>query len=315
VEQINIASLAKHFSDEASAWEFMENLRWPNGPVCPHCQHDRAYFIKARSGERTTSTGRTSYRRLWKCASCRKQFSVLVGSIFEDSKVPLAKWLLAVYMMCSDKNGVAAFELHRTLGVTNKTAWFMLHRIREAMANRGRLWKMHGTVVADETFVGGLNKNRHERKQADAPAKAIVLTLIDKERGQSRSRVIPDVTGRTLKREMQRHVHPAAVLHTDSNPAYNGMGRMLSEHHTVNHKAGEYVRHGKITTNQAENFFSQFKRSLDGTHHHVSVEHLQRYASEFDFRYSTRDLTDSQRMHRLMGQTGGVRLTYSGVCS
>lgn len=159
VETLNISVLAKKFSDESAAYELLESMRWANGPECPHCGSvDNAYFL---SGARRTSTGKVSSRRLWKCAECRKQFSVLVGTIFERSQVPLSKWLMALYMMASSKNGVAAFELHRTLGVTNKTAWFMLHRIREAM-KRGELAEtMTGTIVADETWIGGKPSNRH----------------------------------------------------------------------------------------------------------------------------------------------------------
>lgn len=148
-EIVNISQLAKHFSDEAEAWKLVERIRWPNGPVCPHCGVvDEAYYLAPKGGQRTTRTGKVSYRRLWKCAACRKQFSVLVGTIFEDSRVPLSKWLLAVHMMAANKNGVAAYELHRTLGVTHKTAWFMAHRIRYAMARPPLVDKLQGTVEA-----------------------------------------------------------------------------------------------------------------------------------------------------------------------
>ncbi len=141
-------------------------MRWPDGPVCPHCDSvNRAYFLKPRNNTRLTHTGKVSYRRLWKCAGCRKHFSVLVGTIFEKSQVPLRKWLMALYMMASSKNGVAAYEVHRTLGVTNKTAWFMLHRIREAMKRGELVEPMKGTIVADETWIGGDPMNRHESRR------------------------------------------------------------------------------------------------------------------------------------------------------
>jgi transposase-like protein len=243
VEPINLTKLARYFSDEAAAWEYVENLRWPNGPECPHCGCDRAYFLNARSGQRTTKKGTTSYRRLWKCAGCRKQYSVLVGSIFEDTKLPLSKWLLAVYMMCASKNGVAAYELHRTLGVTNKTAWFMNHRIRAAMTDTG-IDMMRGTVVADETYVGGLAANRHGSHHGGQGRhdKAIVLTLIDKERGEARSRVIPDVTGATLRKAIAEHVDMAnTTLMTDEGRGYKTFQHELAALKTVNHSASEYA--------------------------------------------------------------------------
>lgn len=159
--ELNLATLARHFSDETAAWGLVESMRWPEGPVCPHCGNGRAFLLKPR----TTSTGRTSYRRLWKCAGCRKQFSVLVGTIFEGTQVPLSKWLLAMYLATASKNGVAAYELHRTLGVTHKTAWFMAHRIREAMSIAPFSAMMSGVVVSDATRIGGEPKNRHWDKR------------------------------------------------------------------------------------------------------------------------------------------------------
>ena len=159
METLNIASLAPYFTDEAAAWELLESLRWPDGQAeCPHCgEVGNATLLKPRSGQATTSTGKVSYRRTWKCRNktCRRKFSVLVGSIFEDSKVPVSKWLMAFYLLTASKNGVAAYELHRTLGVTNKTAWFMFHRIREAMKAGPLADMLRGTIVADEAFIGG----------------------------------------------------------------------------------------------------------------------------------------------------------------
>ena len=153
MEPLNIATLAKHFTDEASAWELVEKMRWPDGPVCPHCDaKDHAYLLANKAG---------SYRRTWKCAECRRKFSVLVGTIFEATKIPLSKWLMAMYLMAASKNGVAAYELHRTLGVTHKTAWFLVHRIREGMKVAPFAAMLRGTVVADETWIGGRPANRH----------------------------------------------------------------------------------------------------------------------------------------------------------
>lgn len=319
--EMNLSTLAKHFSDEAAAWELVEKMRWPDGPVCPHCgDRNRAYFLKPRNGTRTTSTGRVSYRRLWKCKACRRQFSVLVGTIFERSQVPLSKWLLATYLMGASKNGVAANELRRTLGVTQPTAWFMLHRLRESMRH-APLDVMKGTIVADETWIGGDPHNRHGRDKPERilpgenlhTDKQPVLSLINADTGEVRSRVVPDITGATLRKVISENVDMAgSVLHTDEGGWYRQLGREFIEHNAVNHSAGEYVR-GNVSTNRAEGYFSQLKRSIDGTHHHVSVEHLHRYLAEHDFRYSTCKMTDTARMQRIIDQAEGRRLTYRRV--
>ncbi len=275
----------------------------------------RAYFLKAQSGTRTTSTGKESHRRLWKCAACRRKFSVLVGTIFESSHVPLSKWLLAVYMINSSKNGVAAFEINRTLGVTQKTAWFMMHRIREAM-KAGPVVDLftNTTVAADETYIGGnlrlMHADQRRAKAARGDLKAAVFTLIDTESGEARSRVVPNVTGNTLGAAIKANVDPAgSVLHTDKWKGYIPVGQEFGKHVAVDHSKGEYVKDG-AGTNPVENYFSQLKRSIDGTHHHVSREHLPRYLAEFDFRYSTRKESDQERFERLMAQTGAKRLMY-----
>lgn len=321
MEKLTISVIAKKFSNETAAYELLEEMRWPNGPECPHCGSvNRAYFINAKS-RRITKAGNASFRRLWKCAECKKQFSVLVGTIFHRSHVPLSKWLMALYMMSASKNGVAAYEVHRTLGVTNKTAWFMMHRIREAM-KRGELAEsMTGIIIADETYIGGAPKNRHHQGKAKVGKHVVgtegkqtaVLTLVNKLSGEARSRVMADVTGATLEKAIAEQVNVAdSFLYTDGLMAYRQLGRQFRKHEFVDHSAGEYVR-GTVTTNHAEGFFSQLKRSVDGTHHRISVEHLPRYLAEFDFRYSTRKLTDTQRMERMVGQAGGRRLTYKAT--
>ncbi len=333
METLNICSLAPYFTDEAAAWELLESLRWPTGsPECPHCgEVGNAALLKPRNGQATTSTGKVSYRRTWKCRNktCRRKFSVLVGSIFEDSKVPVSKWLMAFYLLTASKNGVAAYELHRTLGVTNKTAWFMFHRIREAMKEGALADMLRGTVVADETYVGGnpsrMNKatrarwearknTPHSDRTSGMTAKTPVLSLIDAQSGEVRSRVVARVDGANLRKVMSEQVDMAgSVLWTDEGAWYGQIGREFTSHVTVDHNAHQFVGAFGQSTNKAENYFSQLKRSLDGTHHHVSVEHLPRYLTEHDFRYSTCHLSDSDRMRRLVGQTGGRRLTYKRV--
>ncbi len=304
---LNLATLARHFSDESEAWKLIETIRWPNGPICPHCGHtEKHYFLKPKSGHRTTKAGNHSYRRVWKCASCRKQFSVLVGSIFEGTKIPISKWLLAIHMMCSGKNGVAAHELHRQLGITYKSAWFLAHRIRYAMARSPLADRLTGTIEADEAYLGGRGKRRG-RPGADSP-KTPVFSLVQRD-GEVRSTVVANVTGATLGQILKENVDPSATLHTDEYAVYKQPGRGFAAHQTVTHKKGEYVR-GDVTTNRVEGYFSQLKRSIDGTHHRVSREHLHRYLSEFDFRYNTRKVTDGERTTRMIQQSAGKRLTY-----
>lgn len=323
---ISVMELAMKVPTEAAAYEYMEHLRWGDRtPECPHCGNtERAYYLKPANGvSRKTRTGGVSERRVWKCGACRRQFSVLTGTIFHGTKIPVRMWLMVIFEMCASKNGVAAREVERKYQVDTKTAWHMLHRIREAMKRQplaGLLGGNGGTVVADETFIGGLPKNKHRQGKprpgtgkglAGTPHhKTAVLSLVDKTSGEVRSTIVPNVTGESLADVIAEQVAMVEThLHTDAAKAYRPIGRTFASHAWVDHGSYEYVR-GDVSTNQAEGYFSQLKRSLDGTHHHVSVEHLPRYLSEFDFRFSTRDDTDTERMKRLMGQVAGKRLTY-----
>lgn len=311
-------TLAKEIKSEADAYEYMESLRWPDGPVCPHCGSvEKHYFLtpKTGTGARKTRTGAPTQRRVWKCKTCRQQFSVITGTVFHGTKVPLHTWLMVVFEMCANKNGIAAREIERKYDVAPKTAWFMTHRLREAMKARAPHTLLTGTVVADETWIGGEPKNRHGHKRGQGGSgktdKTPVVTLVDTDTGEARSRAIPNVTGRTLRSVIEDNVEMAATtLYTDQNRAYEHFEGQLAGRRTVNHHVREYVAPDGASTNLAENFFSQLKRSLDGTHHHVSKAHLPRYLAEFDFRYSTREMDDTERMARLMGQTGGRRLRY-----
>jgi transposase-like protein len=321
--ELSIPTLADNLRTEADAYEFLEGLRWGGKPVCPHCgERDRKpYFLKPRDGSsRATRTGTRSERRVWKCAACRKQFSVLTGTIFHGSKVPVRTWLFVVFEMCSSKNGVSAREIERKYELTPKTAWFVCHRIREAMKKRPLADLLTGRVVSDETWYGGKPANRHghdpkkndARMQPGGTDKTPIQALVSRETGEVRSRVVPDVTGDNLRWALTTHTRPAETeLHTDQHFAYRKIARDFGfkAHAAVDHSAGEYVR-GDVSTNAAENFFSQLKRSLDGTHHHVSREHLPRYLAEFDYRHSTRRMSDSQRMAQTLRQCGGRRLSY-----
>ena len=301
---------------EGDAYAVLEDLRWPNGPTCPHCDHDKAYFLKPANGtSRASGPKRTmSQRRVWKCAKCRKQFSVLTGTIFHGTKVPIEVWLMVMVQMCSAKNGISAREVERMHGVTPETAWYMLHRLREAMKREPLAEMLRGTVVADETWVGGDPMNRHNRKPYRSVStktdKTIVFSLVSPSTGEVRSRVVPNVQGHTLRKAIAEQVDMAgSVLHTDAAGYYRQLGQEFVQHEWVDHSSGEYVR-GNVSTNPAEGYFAQLKRSIDGTHHHVSKEHLPRYLAEFDFRYSTCKMKDGDRLQRMVDQTPGRRLSY-----
>ena len=319
-QELSIPALMAQIPTEADAYLLLEKLRWNGHPVCPHCGLlDGAWYIRPLNGvSRRTRTGAPSQRRVWKCGGCRKQFSVLTGTIFQGSKIPVRTWLLVVFEMCAAKNGISAREIERKYDLTAKTAWFMLHRIREAMRRDPLASLLSGTVVSDETWIGGDPKNWHAHKREGGVQgktdKTPVLSLVDKHTGEVRSRVVPDVTGHTLRKAMAEVVDMApSELHTDEGGQYNAVGKEFRAHESVTHSAGEYVRktpRGKVTTNRVEGYFSQLKRSIDGTHHHVSRKHLPRYLAEFDFRYSTRQVNDTERTAMLLGRVGGKRLTY-----
>jgi transposase-like protein len=320
---MTVLQLADRLRDESDAYKFVEELRWPDGvAVCPHCDNPGATYIEPTNGKsRATRTGTQSQRRVWRCLACRKQFSVLTGTMMHGTKVPLRVWCLCIFEMVSSKNGVAAREIERKYGVCCRTAWHLMHRIREAMKD-DLMETMRGVVIADETWIGGDPKWMHDGKKPGRQGvtnKTPILTLIDKERGEARSAVVPDVTGATLRKVISQQVDVAAsTLHTDEWKGYQLLGREFLAHETVNHKAREFVRYSRdafVSTNAAEGFFAQLKRSIDGTHHRVSVEHLPRYLAEFDYRYSTRKMSDTARMRKLMTQTGGKRLSYKRITS
>ena len=313
-QKITLSHLAKHYSDEGKAYEFLEAIRWPNGPICPHCGSVTVTFIQPRDGSdaRATRTGHATQRRVWQCRDCRKQFSALIGTIFEGSKIPLSKWLLGVHMLSAGKNGVSSHELARQLEITVKSAWFMSHRIRLAMQRSPSTGMLSGTVEADETYVGGRPRYKAATRQEAAKRrmdnKTAVVSLVERG-GKVRSQVMQRVTGANIKKVLEENVAPTARLMTDESKLYPVVGRTFASHETVNHHAGEYVR-GDVTTNSVEGYFSQLKRSLDGTHHHVSAHHLHRYVSEFDLRYNTREDEDGARTVQVIKQAEGKRMMY-----
>ena len=291
--RLTLTEIRKRIEDEGDAYALLETLRWPGGAVvCPHCGHDKAYFLTPKNGtSRATGPKKTmSHRRVWKCAKCRKQFSVLTNTIFHGTKVPIETWLMVMVQMCSAKNGISAREVERMHGVTPETAWYMLHRLREAMKREPLVGMLRGTVVADETWFGGNPINRHggsERHARKMPKmvkvtpgqnkmtdKTPILSLVNRETGEVRSTVVPNVTGHVLRKIIAEQVDMAgSELHTDEALVYRQIGPEFQAHETVNHSEAEYVR-GRVSTNAAEGYFSQLKRSIDGTHHHVSKQHL-----------------------------------------
>ncbi len=294
----------EQFSDADRANEFMTQMRWPNGVECPRCQSKNLRQIKTR--------------RLWVCKDCagHNQFSVKVGTIFEDSAIPMGKWLTAIWLILNAKNGISSYEIHRAIGITQKSAWFVLHRIRVAIET-GTFKKLHGTVEADETFIGGAAANMHagERKRRikgrGATGKAVVMGIL--ERGDSRrpfkvrAMVVPTTDMRSLQGAILENVEMESTVCTDALPAYRGLDEAYV-HETVDH-AVEYVR-GNVHTNGLENFWSLLKRTLSGTYVSVNAEHLMAYVNEQVFRYNARKGKDGDRFVEVLGRVAGKRITY-----
>ena len=313
--RLSLIQLADRLRTEADAYEYLEDLRWRGQPVCPHCGGIEPYFLTPKNGtDRKTRTGSVSQRRVWKCRECRKQFSVLTGTIFHGTKIPVRTWVLVIFEMASSKNGVAAREIERKHGLTPKSAWFMMHRIREAMKREPMAGLLTGRVVVDETYIGGKPSNRHGHKPGGVSGKTDktpVVTLVSRETGEARSMSMERVTSENLKWAILANTWgPDTHLQTDGDFRYPPIASRFASHTSVDHQAGEYVGRDNQTTNQAENFFSQLKRSIDGTHHHVTREHLHRYLAEFDFRYTHCKTSDEAKMEMIIFRSRGRRMSY-----
>ncbi len=296
-----------YFHDEAAAFAFVEGIIWNGSPHCPTCGSVKIYAIKPNP-EKKVRMG------LKKCGDCKRQFTVRLGTIFEESHLPLHKWLQAIYLMCSSKKGISAKQLERTLECTYKTAWFLAHRIREAMrsGDLSPFGNDGGVVEADETFIG---REPGMPVKSGYAHKMKVLTLIDRETGRARSMVIDDLKSETIGPIVLANVQREAALMTDEAHRFQSIGRHFASHDTVNHAKDEYVRYGDpvITTNTVENYFSVFKRGMKGTYQHCAKKHLHRYLAEFDFRYSNRSALgceDQERTVRALVGIIGKRLTY-----
>jgi transposase-like protein len=296
------------FHDADKARQHLEKTRWPQGPICPHC---------GVVNEATMVGGKAARAGCYQCNACRSQFSATVGTVFERSKVPLNKWLLATYLISSSKKGYSAHQLHRTLGVTYKTAWFMAHRIREAMnpADPAPIGGSGRVVEADETYIGGKEANKHANKRGPrnpTGGKEAVVTLVERN-GAARSYHVANVTSKTIRKVIVKAVSRQSHLMTDGANMYPAIGREFVAHSTVDHSAGEYARQGFHHSNTVENYFSILKRGIIGTFHHVSEAHLSRYLCEFDFRYSNREglgINDTMRTDEALRGIAGKRLTY-----
>lgn len=311
---MSILSL-KHFHDEAAAFAELEAILWADGPVCPHCGGmDRVYALKGvRSKPSKKHPEGVERHGLKKCGHCRKQFTVRVGTIFEDSHAPLHKWFQAIHLLCSSKKGISSHQLHRILEVQYNTAWFMSHRLREAMRS-GSLAPMggpgsSGIVEADETFIG---TKKGVRKQRAYHHKNAVLSLVER-KGEVRSFHVDNANAANVLPVVRENLAKEAHLMTDEAGHYRKLGDTdMRGHDFVNHQSGEYVR-GDVHSNTVEGYFSIFKRGMKGVYQHCSEKHLHRYLAEFDFRYSNRSalgVEDKERAQKAVAGAKGKRLTY-----
>lgn len=300
---MSLMKIMKDIPDADSARVYLENLRWKDGIICPHCGSiDAHYSIKPKA-----ESVAPARKGVYKCKDCRKQFTVTVGTIFEKSHVPLNKWVYAIYLLCSSKKGFSALQLSRSLDITYKSAWFMAHRIRHAMTHTGIFTKMDGIVEADETYVGGKSKGKAHTGRGTE--KAAVVALVERN-GRVRSRHVDRVTSANLKGIIRESVETTAVIMTDEFRPYKGLNKEFVRHEVINHTRKEYVR-GDVHTNTIEGYFSILKRGINGIYQHVGKQHLGKYLSEYDFRYNTRDINDMARTEAAILSGEGKRLTYN----
>jgi transposase-like protein len=298
---------APHFHNEDAAFEYVEARVWPKGPTCPHCG----------GVERISKMqGQSTRKGLYKCYQCRKPFTVRMGTIFESSKVPLHIWLQAMYLVAGSKKGISSNQLARTLGLTVKTAWFLSHRIREAMreGDLAPFGQGGGAVEVDETYIG---RKKGKPVRGAYHHKMAVLGLVDRNTGRSRLFHVEKASGSNIQPIVLANLSREARLMTDENYMYRKIGREFAEHSAVKHQNNEYVR-GDVTTNTVEGAFSIFKRGMRGVYQHCAEKHLHRYLAEFEFRYSHREANgcdDAARADKMLSGIIGKRLTYETTCA
>lgn len=303
---LTLITMMKRFSTEEAAIKYFEGIRWPNGPYCPHCGNADAKRIYPL----TANPAKKIRRGLYKCAECRDSFTVRVGTVMEDSHVPLHKWLIGFYVMCASKTQISALQLQRQLELGSyRSALFLCHRIRFALMDMFPTGKLDGVIEADEAYIGGAvrGKGRAYKKN-----KTPVVSLVERG-GRVRSHIMDSVTGEAITKLLKDNAKQTAILNTDESPVYKAAGDSFAAHDTVNHRYEEYARFDRntgrlATTNAVEGFFGNSKRSIDGTHHHISRKHAALYFAELDHKYNTRKLTDGERTVLGIQRMEGKRL-------
>jgi transposase-like protein len=298
----SLFDLMEAFPDEQTCIDHLRSIRWRDGEFCPHCGSNRIYHF--------------SDRKTFKCGDCRERFSIKVGTIFHDTKLPLRKWFMAIWMISNHPKGIASTTLAKDLKITQKTAWHVLHRIRHAARTKSFNAPLKGTVESDTTFIGGKEKNKHANKRkhlgTGGAGKDVVLGFVERE-GELRTFHIPNTKAVTVQGALTQNVAQGATVMTDDDGAFVGIGRDYS-HHTVNHSKGEYVRAGIIHTQTAESVWALLKRQIFGIHHWVSSKHLSKYLDEMTWRFNHRDMQPAPRMNDLFACIEG-RLPYKVLIS
>ena len=292
-DDLTLMKIMSRFSTEGAARAYFEKLRWPNGPVCPHCGNsDQSRVYKV-----TANTPKKIRAGLYKCAECNDQFTVTVGTVMEDSHIPLNKWLIAFYMMCASKTQISAAQLQRQLEIGSyRSAWFLCHRVRFALMDVLPQQPLSGTIEADETYIGG---KRRGVGGGYVKNKTAVVSVVERG-GEVRSQVVKKVSDKSITKILKSNVSPDGNLNTDQSYLYRKVGKEFASHDIVNHSKEEYARHdletGRLaTTNTVEGFFGNSKRAIDGTHHHISRKHTGLYFAELDYKYNTRNESDGAR--------------------